>query len=167
MKVRFGINVRRVMTGADLYVKIFQFSALMIVPYILIASGHMAIFKTNNPVSLMFDLGACLIPRTELLVLAYLYKYSMSEIMILFICLAMALIWGLLTSHFIQEYGDTGRRIRKVMILLIAADLILRLLPFSFNITFGWPMAILSFLVRLACMILVLMDLRSDNKKNN
>ena len=47
------------------------------------------------------------------------------------------------------------------IIVLIAADLLVRLIPMKFNLAFGWPMAIIGFLVRAGFIALLIMDIRA------
>ena len=56
---------------------------------------------------------------------------------------------------------ETALRLRRTLVALLAFDLVLRLLPFWFNLAFGLPAAIIGWLCRAACLAFVVLDLRA------
>ena len=69
---------------------------------------------------------------------------------------------GLLAGALL--HGKTAWAARRFLVLWIAADLLLRLLPLGLNRAFGLPAAILGFALQLACLVLCVLDLRADQK---
>ena len=91
--MRFGINVRNRLTGADLYVRIFQLTGLAPVLYVLVACVHPAVFTSENVFSVLFRLGMSALPRWEALGLSRLYRMSHSEVLVCAAVLVFALIF--------------------------------------------------------------------------
>ena len=54
---------------------------------------------------------------------------------------------------------------RKVFMVLIALDLVLRVLPFSFNLAFGLPFEVIGFAVRLLSVAALYMDIKAHKAK--
>lgn len=160
-RVRFGIDVRKKLTGADIYVRGFQIASMLPVIYLFTASGYMKILTKQGVLSLLFDLGAAVLPRGETLLLSSLYRATSSEMVMIFTMLGISLVFGLLSNIIFRENEARGIRARKVFIVLIAADLLVRLIPMKFNLAFGWPMAIIGFLVRAGFIALLIMDIRA------
>ena len=44
-KVRFGIDIRRALTGADLYVKTMQAATLLVLPYVFLATSYWVVLQ--------------------------------------------------------------------------------------------------------------------------
>ncbi len=162
--MKFGIGIRKALSGAGLYVMIFQIASLLPAVYIVIASGYMGIFAKTGVFSVLFDLGASAIPRWEALCVSLLYRLTSSEVAVHFALLGGALAFGFAAAALLRGEYRTARVSRIVFAALICADLILRLLPFHFNIAFGWPAAAVGVAVRLFCLALLLLDLRADRK---
>ena len=157
--MKFGLDVRGKNTGADLAVRIVQIATMLPVLFTLVASGYYPLTATKNVFTYLFGLGASVIPRAWMLALSALYRQTASEIAVCAALLIPALAYGLLVNRFLR--GDAARRCRVVLLALIAADLIVRLLPLRFNLAFGLPTAIAAFLIRLGCLALVWLDLRA------
>lgn len=162
--MKFGIGIRKALSGAGLYVMILQAASLLPALYIVVASGYMGLFAKNSVLSVLFDLGASAIPRWEALCVSLLYRLTSSEVAVHFALLGGALVFGFVSGALLNGKYRTARGARIVFAALICADLVLRLLPLHFNIAFGWPAAAVGFAVRLCCLALLLLDLRADRK---
>ena len=68
-------------------------------------------------------------------------------------------------NKLFRENEKRGLAVRKVFIILIAIDLIVRLLPMKFNPAFGLPMAAIGFIIRAGSIALLYMDIKAA--KNN
>ena len=162
--VTFGTDVRKALSGADLYVRVFQILSLLPVLYMFVAAGYPAVMTSRSLFSVLFDAGMSALPRAESLLLAMLYRYTSSEIYVYFALLAAALLLGILGNRCFRDNHKTGHQTRLVFAVLIAADLLIRLLPFSWNAAFGLPASVFGFAVRIACLILIILDLRAERK---
>lgn len=159
-RVEFGIDIRRKLTGADLYVRIFQICSLLPLPYIFVATAHPDIFSTRNLLSVLFDAGIAALPRTEAFALSYLYRASTSEVAVYFVILAVALALGFIAARVLRGDPAASVRFHKAAAALIAADLVIRVIPVKANLAFGILFAVLGFAVRAACLYLLIRDLR-------
>jgi hypothetical protein len=162
--MKFGIGIRKKLSGAGLYLYVLQFSALATCAYMLVASGYLGLLAKKNVLSVLFDLGASALPRWETLLLSYVYRFSLSEVVLYFAVLGTAIVYGIAMNKVFNAKHDTARKARIAVIALIGADLIFRLLPFHFNIAFGLPAAIFGFVVRAGCLVLLVLDLKADKK---
>ena len=162
--VRFGIDIRRQLTGADIYVSIFQICSLLPLPYIFIATAHPAIFSTHNLLSVLFDAGMTTLPRAEALALSFLYRLTLSEVAVYFVVLAVALALGLISSRVLRGNPEASVRFHKAASVLITLDLAIRIIPVRANIAFGLPAAAIGLAVRAACLYLVICDLKAAGK---
>ena len=165
--VTFGTDIRKALSGADLYVRVFQILSLLPVLYMFVAAGYPAVMTSRSLFSVLFDAGMSALPRAESLLLAALYRHTSSEICVYFALLAAALLLGILGNRCFRDNHNSGRTTRFVFAGLIAADLIIRLLPFACNSTFGLPAAVFGFAVRLACLGLIILDLRDGCKSTS
>ena len=164
-RIRFGIDIRRQLTGADLYVRIFQICALLPLPYIFLAWAHPAILETRNPAAAMFDIGICTLPRAEAIALSCLYRITLSEMAIYFAMLVIAVVLGFAASAVLRGRPELSVRMHKVFAVLIALDLVIRLVPVKANLAFGLPAAAIGFVIRTVCLYLVVRDFRAESKK--
>lgn len=162
--MKFGINLRKVKTGAEVYVIVFQALSLLPALYVYVTSGYPYLMTRNNFLGTLFDVGLFAIPRWEALLLSFIYRWTSSEIAAYFALLVIALAFGLLANHLLKGTHRTAWVTRVVLAVLIGGELVFRLLPMRFNLALGWPMAIVTFIIRLACLILILLDLRADRK---
>jgi hypothetical protein len=162
--MRFGFGEKTRMTGAGLYSRILTLTALLPAVYIFIVSGYPSVIMRGGVLPFLCDVGAASLPRAELLFLSWLYRLTSSEIVFDFVMLALALAFGVVSRRLLR--GKHPREVRVVFAALVAADLVLRLVPAHFNIAFGWPAAIIGFIVRLGCLLLILLDLRAEKKKD-
>ena len=163
-RVRFGIDIRRGLSGADLYVGIFQVSAVLPAVYIAAAAAYPRLLFRQSFFSVLFDLGMSLLPRALTLTLSSVYRATGSEVIIYYIPLILALVLGLAANRVL--HGAPGRAIlaHKACIALIALDLVLRLVPMQYNLAFGWSAAVAGFLVRAGCIALLFLDLRAQGE---
>jgi len=161
--MKFGVGIRKKLTGADLAVRVVQIASLLPVLYCLAASGYRGLFAQRGVFAVLFDLGMSVLPRWEALGLSALYRLTSSEMVFTFTMLGLALAWGLLSRPLLGERrGVAGR---KLLAGLIAADLVLRLLPLRYNLAFGSAMAVVGFAARLICLVLVVLDLLAHRRQ--
>ena len=159
--MKFGLDTRKQLTGADLYVRAMQIAAILPVPFVFVSPGYPALLTQNSVFSAMFDLGLSILPRAETFGLSLLYRGAVSELAAYFAMLIWALAFGLIMKPLLQNFP---RAVRLVCIGLIAADLVVRLLPLHCNQIFALPYAAAGFAVRLGCLALLLLDLRAAKK---
>ena len=160
--MKFGVNLRKVKTGAELYVLIFQVMSLLPALYIYVASGYPYLMTKGSFLGTLFDVGLAALPRWDALLLSLIYRWTSSEIITYFALLVIALAFGLLANRLLKGRHRTARISRVVLAALIGCDLVFRLLPLQCNRAFSLPVAILTFAIRLACLVLILLDLRAD-----
>ncbi|MBO7730592.1 MAG: hypothetical protein J6S31_07035 [Lachnospiraceae bacterium] len=160
MKIKFGINDRKVINGATLYLRIFQISSLLPLFYIFLINVYPAVIMGQNLWSILFELGIVSIPRAEALLLSFLYKLMLNEVVIYFVLLVFAFVYGLILKKLLGGPEKRAILIRKILIILIFLDLVLRLLPFPFNYSFAWYFVVIGCLVRVASIIFLILDLK-------
>lgn len=160
--MKFGIDVRGRLTGADLAVRIVQIAAALPMLYFVILSGWLALLTQDTPLTYLFSLGVCAVPRAVALGLSALYRQTGGEALFSMLLVAAALFYGVVMNRLL--HSERGRTTRVVLAVLIAIDLILRLLPLGFTKAFGLPCEIIAFALRSASLILVLLDLRAGKK---
>ena len=160
-RIEFGIDIRRKLTGADLYVRIFQICSLLPLPYMFLARPHPPILGTRNLLSVLFDTGMCALPRLEAYALSYLYRQTLSEVAVYFVILAFALALGSISARLLRGNPEASVRFHKAIAVLIALDLVVRVIPIKANIAFGIPLAVISFAVRVVCLYMVIRDLKA------
>ena len=161
-RIEFGINKRRKLTGADLYVRIFQICSLLPLPYIFVATAHPAILGTRNPLSILFDLGMSMIPRAEAFGMSYIYRITYSETAVYFVLPVLALVLGVIADRMLRGDLKASVNFHKTLAVLICLDLVIRIVPVRANLAFGIPAAIAGFAVRAACLYLVICDLKAE-----
>ena len=160
--MKFGIDVRGRLTGADLAVRIVQIAAALPMLYFVILSGWLSLLTQDTPLTYLFSLGVCAVPRAVALGLSALYRQTGGEALFSMLLVAAALFYGVVMNRLL--HSERGRTTRVVLAVLIAIDLVLRLLPLGFTKAFGLPCEILAFALRSASLILVLLDLRAGKK---
>ena len=165
-KVKFGVGIRGALSGGELAVRVTQAASLVCVLFLLGASVDRPVMLHRGPLALLFDLGASFLPRWFQLLLSFLYRKSGSEVVLAFALLIPALIFGLAAGRLLREKAGAVAA-RKVYGLLILIDLVFRLLPFRFNLSFGWPFALAGFLLRLGCLALIWLDLRAEKARQS
>ena len=161
MRVTWGTDDRKALTGAGLYVTVFQVSSLLPLPYLFAVVGYPVVITNRNVLSFLFDVGLMSVPRAEALALSYAYTTLSSELVVYFTLLGVALVVGLALGRLLRGGGEAALRLRRTLAALLAFDLVLRLLPFGFNLAFGLPAAIIGWLCRAACLAFVVLDLRA------
>ena len=160
--IRFGFDSKKTLTGADAYVRIMQTAAMLPAAYILIASGYLYVFAVNGLLSLAFDIGITALPRWFVLILSFVYRKTASEVIVFFMMTAGALVFGLILDRLLKGKEEIQKKLRCILIALIAVDLILRIIPLGFAAQFGTAVSIVGATVRIACLGLLLMDLRAE-----
>lgn len=164
--IGFGIDIRRKLTGADLYVRIFQICSLLPLPYIFLARSHPPVLETRNLFSALFDIGICTLPRPEAYALSCLYRVTSSEVAVYFVILAIALALGFISGRVLRGNPEASIRFHKAAEVLITLDLAIRIIPVRANFAFGIPAAVIGLAVRAVCLYLVIRDMKaaSQNK---
>ena len=165
--MKFAVKKQKQLNGAKLYVYIFQISSLLPLVYIFAVSGYASLITKKSISGIIFDSGMCLIPRLEALGLSYLYRISESEIAVYFALLLFALAFGIICNKLLNGKYKTAKNIRYVFIALILSDLVIRVIPFGFNSAFALQFEIAGFALRLACLVLVVLDLIANKKSEN
>ena len=160
--MKFGIDVRGRLTGADLAVRIVQIAAALPMLYFVILSGWLALLTQDTPLTYLFSLGVCAVPRAVALGLSALYRQTGGEVLFSMLLVAAALAFGVVMNRLL--HSERGRTARIVLVVLITIDLILRLLPLGFTKAFGLPCEIIAFALRAVSLTLVLLDLRAGKK---
>lgn len=160
--MKFGIDIRGKLTGADLAVRIVQIAAALPMLYFVILSGWLSLLTQDTPLTYLFSLGVCAVPRAVALGLSALYRQTGGEVLFSMLLVAAALFYGVVMNRLL--HSERGRTARVVLIALIAIDLVLRLLPLGFTKAFGLPCKIIAFALRAVCLVLILLDLRADKK---
>ena len=157
--MKFGIDIRGKLTGADLAVRIVQIAAGLPMLYLIILSGMPALLTQKSPVTVLFSLGVCAVPRAVALGLSALYRQTGGEVLFSMLLVAGALVFGVVMNRLL--HSERGRTTRVVLAVLIAIDLIARLLPLGFTKAFGLPCEILAFALCAVSLVLVILDLRA------
>ena len=164
MKVQFGLKLVKKITGADIHVYIQQFAAILPVLHISLSAGYMALLARSTVSSFMFDVGASTLPRAVVFGISRLYGLAKSELLLCFLILAYALALGLIAYRLFRLKRERSRVAHWIFIALIAFDLVLRLMPFEFNRTFGVAPAIIGFVLNLGGLVLFVLDLIADRR---
>lgn len=159
MKIKFGVNLRKAKTGAELHIMFFQLAALLSALYLYIISGYPYLMTRKGALLFLFDVGVTVTPRWEALLLSLLYRSTSSEIAVCLAILGFALLVGIVAANVLKGKPRAALISRIVLAGLILADLVFRLLPLPCNqaLSLGWNAA--GFVIRLACLAAVLIDL--------
>ncbi len=165
MRVEFGFNDRKKLTGAGLAVLVMQISSLLPLLYIILFDGYPSVITRDDIVSWLFDLGITAIPRWEALILSVIYRRYLSELAVYFLLAGIAFIYGIAAGKLLKSDPGKAALFRKILVVLLGVDLVIRLLPFRFNLAFGMPFAVISFLIRLGCLALVLKDFQAVRRE--
>ncbi len=147
------------MTFTGLAILIFQILSLLPLPYIFMATGSYQLIMSKGILSLLFDLAATALPRPEVLLISFIYRKTLNEIVVFFLFPAIALLAGLVTRAMLRYEGPKARAARYLLALFCLTDLIVRILPVSFNKVYPVPYQVLGFLVALACLVLIVIDI--------
>lgn len=160
--MKFGIQTGKKLSGAGVYMYVFQAVTLLPLPYMLIASGYMGLVAKRGVLSFLFDAGFAALPRWLTLGLSYLYGKTAHELIIYFALPVLALILGIVMKKLLQGGEKTAKTVRIVLCAAIVTDLILRLFTPQFHTLFGWPAAIIGLAIRLAELGLLAGDLIAE-----
>ena len=161
MRVAWGVQGRKVLTGTQLCARVYQVVSLFPLPYIFCIAGYPAVITTRNVLSLLFDAGIMAIPRLEAVTLSALYRVTSSELVVYFALLVPAIVVGFAIDRLTRCTERTNVRARQALAALIALDLVIRLLPLGFNQAFGLPLAVVGWLCQTVCLAFVILDLRA------
>ena len=93
--MRFGLENRKVRTGADLYVAILQIASLLPGLFLIVVPGYPSLLTRRGLLSELFRYGLAALPRAEALGLSLLYRVTASEVVVFFVMVGGALIFGL------------------------------------------------------------------------
>ena len=159
-----NLKTKRSFSGAAAYVVTLQASFLATVPFILVASDTSSVISKHGVLQFLFEAGICSLPRAIALALSSLYRATSGEIWFCLALAAFALVFGLLRSRIFPPEGKSPA-VRCVFAALVAADLVVRLLPFSFNRVFGAAPSVVGSVVRLAALGALVYDIIKIKKK--
>ncbi len=162
--MKFGIGFRKEKTGSEIYVRVFQIVSMLPALYFLVSACYQYIMTKKGMMHFLFNLGAASLPRWEALLLSFVYRLTSSEIVVFYLLMTAALAFGILAGRLLKADHKTARTTRIVLAVMIGCDLILRVLPFGFNLAFGWLFTVLGFIIRAACLALIIIDLAADKK---
>ncbi len=157
--MKFGIEIRREHTGADVAVAMGQIAAGLPMLSLVILSGWLPLIPEKSALSYLFSLGVCAIPRLAALGLSVLYRHTGGEVLFSMVLTAAALAYGLWMRSLLPS--KRGKTARVILAALMAADLVLRLLPLGFAAQFGLAAELPAFALRAAGLVLILLDLRA------
>lgn len=163
--MRYGKFLTKRLTCADIYIKVFQTLSALSALYLIIAPGSMSILTKRGVFSYLFDLGMESLPKWMELGLSYVYVLSKSEVAVCFIVLGFALAFGLAAAALFHAKMPTAKISRIVIACFLAADLVVRLLPLDLNRAFGPAASIPAFIIRLACLALVVFDVVYESRR--
>ena len=160
-RVKFGIDIRKQLTGADLYVRIFQICALLPLPYLYIAMIDRGIGNSRNLLSVLFDIGMSSLPRVEAYALSFLYRMTLSEEKVFFVILIIAIALGFAADRVLRGNPELSVRMHKAFEVMICMDLAIRIVPVRANYAFGIPAAVAGFAIRAFCLYLLIRDMKA------
>lgn len=163
--MKFGIDIRGKKTGADIYVIIFQAVSLLPALYIIISSGYMALLGERNILTGLFDFGVCALPKAESLLLSFLYRLFSNELIVYFVLLFISLALGLIAKRLLRGSRKTAIVFHRVLIALIAADIVFRFVPYGAYKGVSSVYVICAFALRIVCLALVAVDLAEDRRE--
>ena len=98
MKISFGTDDKKRLTGAGIYVKIFQVSSLVLACCMLLASQFPPVMLQRGLFSALFDLAAMSLPRAWVWLLSGIYRASSKETILFFALLVK------LRIEFLSDY---------------------------------------------------------------
>ena len=145
-------NKKLVFSGAAFYVLAFQIASLLPLPLMLFASDSSFVLSKKGILQFLFETGISSLPRAEALGLSTLYRVTSGEIWV------AALVLGLASKKLFPREGKSVAA-RIVFAALVAADLTVRLIPFSFNRVFDTVPNAIGFVVRLASLAALVYDI--------
>lgn len=163
--MRFGVHLKKKLTGTDLYVHVMQVVSIFPVLYLVYAPGYMPLFRQKGFLTRVFEFGCSALPRIETYLISLLYRLSFSEPAVSFAFPVAALAFGLIMNKLLHEKYAASRNTRFVLAALVAVDLVLRLLPLHFNEVFPQAVDIAAFVLRFICLALITIDLIVDSRE--
>ena len=142
----------------ELYVYIEQSLLLIPLLYIFVVSGSYYQIMSINIITITFEFGMSFLPRIIMWLSSIVYHSSMSEIVMYFAMAFLSLIIGLIASKTILNKYNDKLIYHDILIGFNALDIILRLLPLSFNNIFYNYVDILALIFRIICLVLIIYD---------
>ena len=152
------------LTRGQAAVRIYQVCSLLPLLYILTASGQTSVMLRRGFLYGVFQLGLACLPRAEVYGLSWLYRLTGSELIVYFAILFAAMAIGIAGDRLARGRAEARRKALTVYAVLIAADLVLRLLPLRVNTVQGWGLRAAGFAVRAVCLYLAVSGLRKQKK---
>lgn len=142
----------------ELYVYVEQSILLIPLLYIFVVSGSYYQIMSINIITITFEFGMSFLPRIIMWLSSIVYHSSMSEIVMYFTMAFLSLIIGLIASKTILNKYNDKLICHDILIGFNALDIILRLLPLSFNNIFYNYVDILALIFRIICLLLIIYD---------
>lgn len=142
----------------ELYVYVEQSILLIPLLYIFVVSGSYYQIMSINIITITFEFGMSFLPRIIMWLSSIVYHSSMSEIVMYFTMAFLSLIIGLIASKTILNKYNDKLIYHDILIGFNALDIILRLLPLSFNNIFYNYVDILALIFRIICLLLIIYD---------
>lgn len=142
----------------ELYVYVEQSLLLIPLLYIFVVSGSYYQIMSINIITITFEFGMSFLPRIIMWLSSIVYHSSMSEIVMYFSMAFLSLIIGLIASKTILHKYNDKLIYHDILIGFNVLDIILRLLPLSFNNIFYNYVDILALIFRIICLILIIYD---------
>ena len=117
--------------------------------------------SSRNLLSVLFDIGMSSLPRVEAYALSFLYRLTLSEDMVFFVILGIAIILGFAADRVLRGNPGLSVRMHKAFEVLICMDLAIRIVPVRANYAFGIPAAAAGFAIRAFCLYLLIRDMKA------
>ena len=144
--------------GFDGYRILLQVSALLTVPLMIGEAIHPALYVTAP----VFNTAISAMPRALTILCAKLYTSTQNELMFPIVAVLFAVLLSVAWQHLPKKYRRIGLA---VIAACIAADLVIRLLPFWFNDILPSTYNVIGFAVRALSLVLVILGLVFNKKE--
>lgn len=165
--IRFGINTGKSLTGAELLVRAFQVASILPAIYIFILAGYPGLITRKGFSWFIFELGVSCIPRAESYLISLLFRVTSSEVLTSFVLLAAVLITGLIMAKLLRSKKKGAFITRCVLAALIAADIVIRLIPLGLNKAFGTVPNVLGIVFAVTGLAFTLADIIRSRKESS
>ena len=144
--------------GFDGYRILLQVSALLTVPLMIGEAINPALYVTAP----VFNTAISAMPRALTILCAKLYTSTQNELMFPIVAVLFAVLLSVAWQHLPKKYRRIGLA---VIAACIAADLVVRLLPFWFNDILPSTYNVIGFAVRALSLVLVILGLVFNKKE--
>ena len=144
--------------GFDGYRILLQVSALLTVPLMIGEAITPALYVTAP----VFNTAISAMPRALTILCAKLYTSTQNELMFPIVAVLFAVLLSVAWQHLPKKYRRIGLA---VIAACIAADLVIRLLPFWFNDILPSTYNVIGFAVRALSLVLVILGLVFNKKE--